>query len=242
MVRIQKLLASWGVASRRSIESYIKEGRIAIDGKRLDELGFIVDEANIPSITLDGKKILPRTNVEYSIFVFNKPKFVITSLKDEHNRTSVADFLPKNKRLYPVGRLDYDSTGLLLITDHGELTNRLLHPSFKVPKEYVVKIEGELLTQDEMKQFSSGVKLEEGVTAPCTIKRLEAIKCYSVIIREGHKRQVRRMFEAFNRKVLKLHRISFGPVKLGDLQPGKLRPITKEEKNSLLKAVGLTPV
>lgn len=242
MVRIQKLLASWGVASRRSVENYIKEGRIAVNGKKLDELGLIIDENNLPSISLDGKKILPKVNIEHSIFVFNKPKFVITSLKDERNRTSIADFLPKNKRLYPIGRLDYDSTGLLLITDYGELTNRLLHPSFKVPKEYVVKIEGEDLTQEEMKRFASGVKLEEGVTAPCMIKRLEAAKCYSVIVREGHKRQIRRMFEAFERKVAKLHRISFGPVKLGDLPSGRLRPVTKEEKNALLKAVGLTPV
>ena len=134
LVRIQKLLASWGIASRRKIESLITEGRISIDGCQLTEQGFLVDEDNLPVIRLDGKRLIPSQNTDYTILLFNKPKLVITSLKDEKGRRSIADYLPKGKRLYPIGRLDYDSTGLLLITDYGELTNRLLHPSYKVSK------------------------------------------------------------------------------------------------------------
>ena len=239
MVRIQKLLAAWGVASRRKIEAYIEEGRISVDDSKLIEHGFLVDENNLPVIKLDGKRIVPPQNTDYTILLFNKPKLVITSLKDEQGRKTIADYLPKNKRLYPIGRLDYDSTGLLLITDYGELTNRLLHPSYKVAKEYIVKIVGEKLSSSELKNFSEGIELDDGMTAPCSIKLLKASNTYSVVIKEGRKRQVRRMFEFFGRKVVNLHRISFGPVKLGDLQSGKLRPVTSEEKEALLKAAGL---
>ena len=240
MVRIQKLLASWGVASRRAIERYIHEGRIAVNGEKLAEKGFLIDEDNLPNITLDGKKIEIAKKTDYTILAFNKPKFVITSLSDEKGRRSVADYLVKEKkRLFPIGRLDYDSTGLLLITDYGELTNRLLHPSFKVTKEYLVKIEGEDLTKNEMKQFSEGIKLEDGYTAPCKIRALKVSKAYSVIIREGRKRQVRRMFDFFNRRVISLNRVSFGPIRLGDLPRGKLRALTQKERCAILKAAGL---
>lgn len=239
MVRIQKLLAAWGVASRRSIEKYIEEGRISINGKKLTEMGFLVDEENLPVIALNGKKLIPPAKAEYTILAFHKPKLVITSLKDEMGRRSIADYLPSNKRLYPIGRLDYDSTGLLLITDFGELTNRLLHPSYKVAKEYVVQISEEPLSNNELEQFAAGVELDDGMTAPAVIKPLEAKNCYSVIIKEGRKRQVRRMFEYFDRKVIRLHRIAFGPVKLGDLPTGKLRELTPEERTALITTCGL---
>ena len=239
LVRIQKLLASWGVASRRKIESFVAEGRISVDGHILSEQGLLIDENKLPVIQLDGKKIIPPQKTDYTILLFNKPKLVITSLKDEQGRRSIADYLPKNIRLYPIGRLDYDSTGLLLITDYGELTNRLLHPSYKVEKEYIVKIIGEKLSDSELKQFSEGIELEDGLTAPCFIKPLKTFNTYSVKIKEGRKRQVRRMFEFFGRKVTNLHRISFGPIKLGNLQSGKLREINFEERKALLKATGI---
>lgn len=239
LVRIQKLLASWGIASRRTIERLITDGHISVNGHLLTEQGFLIDENNLPDILLDGKKLVPPTKTDYTILLFNKPKLVITSLKDEQGRRTIADYLPKNKRLYPIGRLDYDSTGLLLITDYGELTNRLLHPSFKVAKEYIVKINGEPLSNSELKLFSEGIELEDGFTAPCDIKPLKTHNTYSVTIKEGRKRQVRRMFEFFDRKVINLHRVSFGPIKLGNLQSGKLREMTSEEKKALLKAAGL---
>lgn len=240
MVRIQKLLASWGIASRRSIEKFIQEGRIAVDGDVINEQGFIIDENNIPKITLDGKLLKAPSDKNYTVLAFHKPKLVITSLKDEHGRRSIADFLPKDKRLYPIGRLDYDSTGLLLVTDYGELTNRLLHPSFKVAKEYIVRISGEPLGEADLKSFAKGIELDDGMTAPAIIKALSADKCYSVIIKEGRKRQVRRMFEFFGRKVIRLHRITFGPIRLGNLEAGKLRQLTKEEYSALLSATGLS--
>lgn len=239
LVRIQKLLASWGVASRRKIESLIADGRISVDGHLLSEQGLLIDDENLPVILLDGKKLVPPQKTDYTILLFNKPKLVITSLKDEQGRRSIADYLPVGKRLYPIGRLDYDSTGLLLITDYGELTNRLLHPSYKVAKEYIVKINGEPLSNSELKRFSEGIELEDGLTAPCSIKALKSYNTYSVTIKEGRKRQVRRMFEFFDRKVVNLHRVSFGPIKLGSLQSGKLREITPEEKKALLKAAGI---
>ena len=239
VVRIQKLLASWGVASRRVVERYIKEGRIAVDGEKLNEQGKIIDEDSLPVITLDGKRLKPPENTEYTILAFNKPKLVITSLDDDRGRRCVADYLPKNKRLYPIGRLDYDSTGLLLVTDYGELTNRLLHPSYKVPKEYIVRINGERLRQEELEEFASGIELDDGMTAPCSITELGAPNCYSVVIKEGRKRQVRRMFEFFGRKVIRLHRVSFGPIKLGELSSGKLRQLSEKEKKELLHVTGL---
>ncbi len=239
MVRIQKLLASWGIASRRKIEAFIEEGRISVNGSIIKEQGLLVDEGNLPVIRLDNKELTSPKNSSYTILLFNKPKLVISSLKDEQGRHTVADYLPKNKRLYPVGRLDYDSTGLLLITDYGELTNRLLHPSYKVAKEYIVKIFGEKLSKSELKQFSEGIMLEDGMTSPCIIKPLKLFNTYSVIIKEGRKRQVRRMFDFFGRKVVSLNRIAFGPIKLGNLQSGKLREITSEEEKALLKATDL---
>jgi len=238
-VRIQKLLSGWGIASRRGIERLIENERIEIDGIRLTTQGFSVDPDRLPEIRVDGKVIRPPGEQRPAIYVFHKPLGVVTTLKDERGRETIRDYLPKDRRLYPVGRLDRDSTGLLLITDHGELTNRLLHPSYKVEKEYIVKIDGEPLSPDEQKQFRKGVAIEEGVTAPCRLRQLDDPHFYSVTISEGKKRQVRRMFASFRRPVLSLQRIRFGPLHLGNLRPGELRPLTAEEETALLKAAGL---
>jgi len=239
-VRIQKLLAGWGIASRRGIERLIENGRIEIDGIRLTTQGFSIDPDQLPEIRIDGKVISPPTKQQPAIYIFHKPLGVVTTLKDERGRQTISDFLPTDRRLYPIGRLDRDSTGLLLITDYGELTNRLLHPSYKVEKEYLVKIDGEPLSPDEQKQFRQGVAIEEGITAPCRLRQLADPQCYSVIISEGKKRQVRRMFASFRRPVVSLHRIRFGPLQLGKLPPGELRLLTAEEKSALLQAAGLT--
>ncbi|PKL44971.1 MAG: pseudouridine synthase [Candidatus Riflebacteria bacterium HGW-Riflebacteria-2] len=238
-VRIQKLLAGWGIASRRGIEKMIEAGRLEIDGNRLTTQGFSIDPENLPVIKLDGKVIEPPTGKQTSIYIFYKPINVVTTLKDEGGRKTIRDFLPADRRLYPVGRLDRDSTGLLLITDHGELTNRLLHPSYKVEKEYIVKIEGAPLSPEEQRQFRNGVTIEEGITSPCRLRQLDDPQSYSVTISEGKKRQVRRMFASFRRLVTSLHRVRFGPLHLGKLQPGELRLLTAEEKSALLQAAGL---
>lgn len=238
-IRIQKLLAGWGVGPRRGIERLIEIGAVSIDGKTLTTHGFTVDPDNLPVIAVNGKVVKPPAQTEFSIYIFNKPEWVITTLKDELGRKSIGDYLPAGKRLYPIGRLDSDSTGILLITDHGELTNRLLHPSYKVEKEYVIKIAGGLLNQAEEEQFCSGLNLEDGLTAPCSLKKMREPQTYSVTIREGKKRQVRRMFESLDRKVISLQRIRFGPLKIGNLKPGELRLLNPEEKAALLEAAGL---
>lgn len=238
-VRIQKLLANWGVASRRSVEKLIETGKVKVDGKILREQGLVIDPDNLPEICVDGKPISKPKVKDFSIFVFHKPAGVVSTLSDELDRKTIKDFLPKGKRLYPIGRLDYDSTGLLLITDHGELTHRLLHPSYKVEKEYIVKIDGSSLTRSEREQFRSGIFIEDGKTAPCQLRQLRNPQTYAVLIREGKKRQIRRMFEQLNRKVISLHRVRFGPVRIGDLRPGEIKLIQPREKAELLKAVGL---
>ncbi|NLF97948.1 MAG: rRNA pseudouridine synthase [Candidatus Riflebacteria bacterium] len=239
LVRIQKLLSGWGIASRRGIERLIESGRVEIDGNRLTTQGFSVDSDNLPEIRVDGKVIRPPAEQRPAVYVFHKPLGVVTTLKDERGRETIRDYLPKDRRLYPVGRLDRDSTGLLLITDHGELTNRLLHPSYKVEKEYIVKIDGEPLSTSEQEQFRKGVAIDEGITAPCCLRQLTDPQSYSVIISEGKKRQVRRMFASFRRQVVSLQRIRFGPLRLGNLRPGEIRLLTAEEESALLKAAGL---
>lgn len=238
-IRIQKLLAGWGLASRRTIESWIEAGRISINNETITSQGVTVDSVKPPPIKIDGKLVKPPKKGPTRIYAFHKPANVVSTLKDDQGRRSVIDFLPRGKRMYPVGRLDMNSTGLLLITDNGELTNRLLHPSFKVEKEYVVKIEGATLTREEKSRFSQGIELDDGNTAPCKLIQHKNPQLFTVILKEGRKRQIRRMFEKLDRKVVQLHRVRFGPVKLGNLKPGELRPLSAGETKALLKEAGL---
>jgi 23S rRNA pseudouridine2605 synthase len=238
MIRIQKLLANWGLGSRRHIETLITKGEVLVDGEPIS-LGHSVDEANPPQIEVSGQIVKPPKNPQNQVYIFNKPKLVVTTLKDEEGRKCIADFVPKNQRLYPVGRLDMDSTGLLLLTNHGELTNRLLHPSYQIEKEYIVEINGAPLSNAELESFTKGLVLDDGLTQPCKIKKLRAHNNYSVILKEGRNRQVKRMFEHFERKVTKLHRARFGPIKLERLPKGKIRELSPSEMQALLSAVGL---
>jgi pseudouridine synthase len=238
LIRIQKLLSDWGIASRRKIEEFIAAGRVTINEQPLTEPGFKIDPNNLPIIKIDGKQIFKKRK-SFSIYAFHKPVDVLTTLKDEFGRKTIKEFLPKGKRLYPVGRLDLKSSGILIITDDGELTNRLLHPSYKVEKEYVVRIFGSSLTGPEKENFRKGVKLDDGMTAPCKIFQKKDPQTYTIILKEGRKRQIRKMFEKLERKVELLHRIRFGPVYLGNMKPGELRPLTKRETADLMKAVQL---
>ncbi len=238
LVRIQKLLATWGVASRRAVEKLIDSGSVSIDGNTVNEQGLQIDADNPPEIRVNGRIVAAPTD-DFRFYAFNKPEGIVTTLKDERNRPTIADFLPDGRRLYPVGRLDYDSSGLLLITNHGELTNRLLHPSFKVAKEYLVTTNGQTLSSEEIKKFCNGLELDDGLTAKCQLKKLAKPLTYSVTLSEGRKRQVRRMFAFFGRKVVSLHRIRFGPLEIGNLRPGELRELNQQEKAALLKAAGL---
>ena len=233
-VRLQKVLSSWGLASRRTIEQWMLAGRITVDGVIADTLGLkVVPDAC--TICLDGRVVTPPEPDGHGhlVLAFHKPVGVITSLKDPRGRKTICDFLDPNlPRVYPIGRLDYDSSGLLLLTNDGELTNRLLHPRFKVEKEYVARIADLELSVQDLEAFRSGLELDDGRTLPCRITAAGNGR-YHVVLREGRKRQVRRMFAVLHRKVISLHRIRFGSVVIGDLAPGAVRPLSAAETAAL---------
>ncbi|MBF0498779.1 MAG: rRNA pseudouridine synthase [Candidatus Riflebacteria bacterium] len=239
-IRLQKLLASWGLASRRTIELWISQGRVKVDGKIVD-LGQKIDP-DVALIEIDGTAIAPPDYIIEEgrlVVALNKPIGVVSTLADTHDRPTVSEFLfPKERRLFPIGRLDLDATGLLLATDHGELSNRLLHPRYKVEKEYEIEISGGFLSESERQHFAGGLILDDGPTAPCRIEVIGASK-YRVVLREGRKRQIKRMFEALYRRVTRLHRVRFGPIRLGGMASGECRILTPQELNALFLAAEL---
>lgn len=226
--RLQKILSEMGIASRRASEELILEGRVTVNGQ-VATLGTKADAAK-DHIKLNGKLLLRPEPKVY--LMFNKPRGVVTTLRDPEGRPTVKDFLKRVKyRVFPVGRLDYDSEGLLLLTNDGDFAQSLLHPSKKIFKTYLVKAKGE---PDEAKiqKLRKGIKLMEGVTAPAKIKKLQKTEnntWFEMSIHEGKKRQIRRMFKEINHPVLKLTRIKFGALSLGDLKPGGYRFLTAEE-------------
>lgn len=231
-IRIQKILANAGIASRRKAEELIIDGRITVNGK-IAVIGMKADPER-DYIKLDGRLISkPEPKVYY---MFNKPADVVTSLSDPEGRPTVGDYLKGIKyRVFPVGRLDYDSEGLLLITNDGDFANSLLHPSKKIPKTYVVKVK-DIIDDNKLQILRRGVRLEDGLTAPAKVKRLRQTDNNSwieITIYEGRKRQIRRMLEKVGHPVIKLRRIAIGSLKLGDLKTGQMRRLTNEEVKSL---------
>ncbi|MBF0544538.1 MAG: rRNA pseudouridine synthase [Candidatus Riflebacteria bacterium] len=235
-IRLSKLLSSWGFASRRKVEELISEGRIVVDGILVEEQGLKVDPANV-KIEVDGNEI-SSDKAGLQIFAFHKPPNVLSSLKDDFGRKTLSDFIKHLPRVFPIGRLDYDTTGLILLTNQGELANKLLHPRYKVEKEYFATVSGKPLTKEEMIRFSQGIELEDGLTAPCTIKFVKE-NSYQVVLREGRKRQVKRMFQFFYLRVESLVRTSFGPIHLGNLPEGKLRSLTDKEIRNLTNSISV---
>lgn len=238
LVRLSKLLANWGIASRRSIEKLIDQKLISVDGKIVLEQGYKIDIDSNPDIVVDGQKV-KKPSKRFSVYMLNKPANVLTTLKDNFGRKTIKSFINVSRHVYPVGRLDYNSTGLLLITDNGELANRLTHPSFGVEKEYRVTILGSTLSKKEKEMFRAGIELDDGKTAPCNLRETSNPQTYTVIIKEGRKRQIRRMFKKFHREVDKLHRTRIGPLTLSGLKPGEMRPLTSKEKKELFSALSL---
>jgi len=233
--RLQKILAQAGVASRRKCEEMILAGLVEVNGERVTELGVKADPA-VDTITVSGKPI----KSEQKIYVMlNKSKGVISSAKDPQGRKVVGDFLPGIKeRVYPVGRLDYDTEGLLILTNDGEFANLLTHPSHHVPKTYLATVKG-VPHGSALEQLQNGIKLEDGMTAPAEleyhdvdVEKNEAT--ITITIHEGRNRQVRRMFEAINHKVIRLKRIRFGELGLQGLGRGKYRHLTPKEVEELL--------
>jgi len=237
-VRLQKAIADAGVASRRAAEEMIRAGRVTINGEVVREMGVKIDPAK-DHIKVDGRHLKPAAPKAY--VMLNKPKEVLTTLEgpDNEERLTIRHFLRGVRhRVFPVGRLDYDTEGLLLLTNDGELAQRLLHPRYHVPKTYLTKIKGTLEPED-MQQLETGVRLEDGMTAPAQLKKIRKVEENSWIeltIYEGRTHQVKRMLEAVGHPVLKLKRLRFGPLTLGLLPLGEYRFLTDPEIHRLKAA------
>ena len=229
MMRLQKYMAQCGASSRRNAEKMIAEGRVRINGITVTEMGTQVDEDR-DRVELDG--VLLRLETEKHYLAYNKPIGEVTTVSDPEGRATVMyHFHGYPVRLFPVGRLDYDSEGLLLLTNDGELMNRLLHPSHEVSKVYLVKASNRV-TEDEISRLRNGVMLDGKITSPARIRliRYEAFDTVLLVaIHEGRNRQVRRMLEAVGHQVVHLRRVEFGPVSLDDLPTGHWRKLTEVE-------------
>ena len=238
-VRLQKLLASAGVGSRRTCENLILEGRVSVDDNVVTELGVRIDPLK-QVVHVDGERVQLDGSRIY--LAFNKPYNVVSTMSDELGRPSVGDYVDQRKeRLFHVGRLDYDTEGLLLLTNDGELANRLQHPSYGVQKTYVAMVPGPI-PRDLGKQLREGVELEDGPVSVDSFKVVDSQPgkaLVQVVLHEGRKHVVRRMLEAVGHPVESLVRTDVGPVKLGELRAGKLRPLTPREVAALYKAAGL---
>jgi 23S rRNA pseudouridine2605 synthase len=231
-VRLVKYLAHAGVASRRGAEPIIAAGRVSVDGETVRDPAFDVHYG--ASVTFDGRVLSgPEPRV---VFALHKPLGVVSSARDTHGRTTVVELVDApGLRLYPVGRLDADSSGLMLLTNDGELANRLTHPRFEVAKTYRVRLGGGRVGERALQRLRSGVQLEDGPTAPAQVRRVRG-NVIELTIREGRKRQVRRMCESVGHPVLELQRVAFGPLRLAAMREGshrRLRPAEVERLRAL---------
>lgn len=231
-MRLQKFLAHAGVASRRAAENIIKQGRVAINGKIITDMGVVVGTNDL--ITVDGKSIKNKEEKKY--IMLNKPVGYVSTAKDQFGRPTVIDLISDiNERLYPVGRLDYDTSGLLLLTNDGDFTFALTHPKHEINKVYEALISG-VPSDEEIQRFEAGLKIEDYMTSPAIFLIKEIIKNNSLVhitIHEGKNRQVRKMCAAIGHKVISLKRISIGPIALGDLPEGKWRSLSATEVHSI---------
>jgi 23S rRNA pseudouridine2605 synthase len=235
--RIQKVLARAGVASRRAVEEMIVRGRIRVNGERV-ALGRRID-ASKDIVEVDGSRVPLSTDLAY--YLVNKPVGVVTTAHDEEGRETVMDLLEVEVRVFPVGRLDMDSEGAVLLTNDGELAQRLTHPSFGVPKTYLVEASGSV-KEKSLRALARGVELDDGVTAPAEVRLVEKNPNGTLIemsITEGRNRQIRRMFDAVGHPVRRLVRTAIGPLMLGRLKPATYRKLRPDEVMSLYRAAGL---
>lgn len=233
-MRLQKYLAHAGVASRRASEELIKQGRVTINGQIVSEMGIMVCDKD--EIAVDGSPvILPITDDKLYI-ALNKPVGYVSTASDQFGRPTVLDLVKEIKeRLYPVGRLDYDTSGLIILTNDGDFTYRLTHPSHEIDKVYEAEVSG-IPTPDEIKHFEKGIWIENYLTSPAKLSIVRVEEGNAVIhvtIHEGKNRQVRKMCKAIGHQVLKLKRISIGPIALTNLSEGKWRRLTNKEVESL---------
>jgi 23S rRNA pseudouridine2605 synthase len=221
-VRLAKFLAHSGVASRRAAETLIRDGRVAVGGEIVVDPARDVDETS--DVTVDAEPIAPEP---LEVHVLNKPAGVVSTARDTHGRSTVTDLVRSTRRLYPVGRLDADTTGLILLTNDGDLANRLTHPRYGVPRTYRARVEGKP-GDSALRQLREGVELDDGPAAPAEARSIRP-GILEITVREGRKRQVRRMCEAVGHPVVQLERVAFGPLRLRGLAVGAHRRLTPAE-------------
>jgi pseudouridine synthase len=238
-IRLNKFLAQAGITSRREADIMIAEGRIKVNGRVVKVLGYKIDDEK-DRVEVDGRRVEREEGLVY--LMLNKPPGYLVTLKDNFQRPTIRQLLPSlSQRVFPVGRLDYDSSGLLLLTNDGELAFRLTHPRFRIPKAYLVEVRGEP-GPSELSRLEKGIYLDGKKTAPAKIAQIRSDlkkSLFKVEIYEGRKREVRRMFQAVGHKVLQLQRINFAGLKLGNLKAGKWRYLTRKEVDSLKKLAAL---
>jgi len=238
-MRLNRFLAHCGVSSRRKCDEIIFSGQVKVNGITVNTPGFTVNPEK-DSVTVGGKIIIPESKVYIAL---NKPANVLSTLKDDFGRKIITDLLKDVKmRVYPVGRLDYDVSGIILLTNDGELANRLIHPKYKVTKTYIAKIKGNI-KKSELKKLEKGVFLDDGKkTLPAKCKLIKQDDEFSIVelqIREGRKRQVKKMFESVKHPVIELKRIKFATVGLNDLKEGQWRYLTQKEVKKLYEITNL---
>jgi len=229
-IRLQKVLAARGIGSRRVCEDLIAGGHVRINGD-VARLGRRVDP-EVDEVVVDGVPLGVKPGLVH--YLLNKPTDVITTADDPQGRTTVIDFVPEEPRVFPVGRLDADTEGLLIVTNDGDLTHRLTHPSFGVDKEYLAWVEG-TPTRHELRRLREGIELDDGLTAPAGVQQV-APELVRITIHEGRNRQVRRMFDAIDHPVKRLVRTRIGPLSDRKLAPGNYRELTNDEVRSLERA------
>ncbi len=231
-MRLNKYLAKSGIASRRESDRLIQEGTVTVNGQVVIDPACPVNEND--KVTFDGAAIAPIEDTV--VYMLNKPKNVITTARDTHGRKTVLDFVPSTKRLFPIGRLDKNTTGLILITDDGELANFLMHPKNRVPRYYEIEIEGTLISR-EIAKIKKGIFIGEGEFGKGEIVKNTSHKTRSQItirLRQGKKREVRRIFEFLGKKIYTLHRFQYGNLKIGNLQIGQWRGLSDKEIKKLM--------
>ncbi len=229
MERLQKVIANLGYTSRRKAEELIIAGKVKVNGEIVKELGAKVKSTD----TIEVEDVILDNNKNYEYYLLNKPREVISSVSDEHKRKTVVDLINTKERIYPIGRLDYDTTGAIILTNDGYLANKLMHPSSNISKKYVAKVNG-LVTGYEIKQLRSGVIIDGKKTAKAKVNLKKYDKktdksLVELVIHEGRNHQVKKMFEAINHEVIKLKREEYANLKLTNLKPGEYRHLTNKE-------------
>ncbi|MGO9960116.1 MAG: pseudouridine synthase [Solirubrobacteraceae bacterium] len=235
-MRLAKFLATAGAASRRGAEDLVRAGRVTVDGEPVTDPARDVGDRTV--VTLDGRPVRPAA--EHAVYAVNKPAGVVSTASDPQRRPTVVSLVPSPLRLYPVGRLDRDATGLILLTNDGDLAHRLTHPRFEVARTYRAVVARPPVSDSAVRALRRGVRLQDGLTAPARVRRLSA-DTIELTIHEGRNRQVKRMCEHVGHPVRSLVRVAFGPLALGSLVPGAHRRLSAEEVAALRRAAGDDP-